>query len=169
MALSDPDQPAPPSGAVEYPSLEHSPPLPGGPAPVDYPTSAGLPPPIYPPSPPGYPPPPPGYPPPAPGYAAGPAPYPVYDPYRPMRPPGTNGLAVAALAVSAGSIVLCCGATSFIGIILGVIGMRQTRQTGQEGYGLALAGTIVGALATAGWVIYILFYVAFIASGWQWI
>jgi hypothetical protein len=161
VTSNDPDQPTPPAGAVEYPSLEQSPPPPGAHAPVDYPIGAGLPPPIYPP-------PPPGYPPPA-GYAAGPAPYPAYDPYRPMQPPGTNGLAVASLAVSVGSIVLCCGAPAFIGIILGVIGIRQTRQTGQQGYGLALAGIIVGALATAGWVIYILFYVALMASGWQWI
>lgn len=150
MTSTDPDQPPRPPDAY---------------APVDYPPDAGLPPPLYPPPAPGYQPPPPGY-------VAGPAPYPgydPYDPYRPMRPPGMNGMAIASLAVSVGSIVLCCGATAFIGIILGVIGMRQTRRTGQDGHGLALAGTIVGGLATAGWVIYLLFYVALMASGWQWI
>ena len=36
-----------------------------------------------------------------------------------------------------------------VGFILGVIAIRETKRTGQEGYGVALAGTILGGLALA--------------------
>ncbi|HEX2285704.1 MAG TPA: DUF4190 domain-containing protein, partial [Mycobacterium sp.] len=136
MTSNEPEQPF---RGVEYPSLEDSPKQANPNAPVDYPTDPGLPPPIYPTPPPAYPP---GYPP-APGYYPGVG-YDPYDPYRQMRPPGTNGMAIAALAVSVASVVLFCGITSFVGVILGVIAIRQTRTTGQEGFGFALAATVIG-------------------------
>jgi hypothetical protein len=159
----------------EFPPLENSP--------VDYPTGPGLPPPVYgtgypPPGagypPPGYPPsgypPPPGYP--APGYQpyAGGYPYGTdpYDPYRAMKPPGTNGKAIAALATSLAGL-LFCGLPSVVGLILGVVAMRETKRTGQEGYGLALAGTIIGALVTVGFVLYILFFIGLAASDWSYV
>ncbi|MGV0793378.1 DUF4190 domain-containing protein [Mycolicibacterium sp. XJ1819] len=121
--------------------------------PVDYPGDAGLPPPIYP-----------G---PAPGYPG--APYGgAYDPYWPVRPPGVNGKATASLVLSVIGVT-CCGLTSIVGLILGVVAMRETRRTGQDGYGLAVAGTVLGGLAVAGWLVYVLLYVAILASGWQWI
>jgi len=160
---SGPDQPYP----GEFPPLENSP--------VDYPNGPGLPPPVYgtgyPPPGPGYPPPPaPGYPPPGyPPYAGG---YPYgtdpYDPYRSMKPPGTNGKAVAALACSLGGL-LFCGLPSVVGLILGIVAMRETKRTGQEGYGLALAGTIIGGLVTVGFVLYILFFVGLMASNWSYV
>jgi hypothetical protein len=159
MTSSGPEQPSESFRGIEFPSLENSQPQPDPRAPVDYPAAAGLPPPVYPTPYPGTP----GYPP-TPGYHPGAA----YDPYRPMKPPGTNGKAIAALVVSVASIALCCGIPSFVGVILGVIAMRETRRSGQDGHGLALAGTIIGGLAVAGWVIYILLYVALVASGWQW-
>ena len=39
---------------------------------------------------------------------------------------------------------------SIVGLILGVIAMRETKRTGQEGYGLALAGAIIGGLVARG-------------------
>lgn len=160
---SGPDQPYP----GEFPPLENSP--------VDYPNGPGLPPPVYgtgyPPPGPGYPPPPaPGYPPPGyPPYAGG---YPYgtdpYDPYRSMKPPGTNGKAVAALACSLGGL-LFCGLPSVVGLILGIVALRETKRTGQEGYGLALAGTIIGGLVTVGFVLYILFFVGLMASNWSYV
>jgi hypothetical protein len=115
---------------------------------VDYPADAGLPPPVYPTP-----------------YAPGP--YPAYDypadPYYPHRPPGTNGKAVAAL-VSALAGLLCCGLSSVAGLILGIMGMRETRRTGQDGFGLALAGTIIGALVIVGWVLYWLVVVSLATS-----
>jgi hypothetical protein len=164
-----PDQPYP----GEFSPLENSP--------VDYPNGPGLPPPVYgtgypppgpgypspapgyPPS--GYPPTPPGYPPYASGYAYGTDPY---DPYRSMKPPGTNGKAIAALATSLAGL-LFCGLPSVVGLILGIVAMRETKRTGQEGYGLALAGTIIGALVTVGFVLYILFFIGLAASDWSYV
>ena len=123
-------------------------------APVDYPTDPGLPPPVYPGPYPAAPYQAPGYP----SYA-----YPGYDPYR-QKPLGTNGKAIAALVVALGGLVFC-GLPSVAGLVLGVIAMRETRRTGQDGWGLALAGTIIGGLATAGLVLYILLWVGIIASG----
>ncbi len=54
-----------------------------------------------------------------------------------------------------------------VGFILGVIAMRETKRTGQEGYGVALAGTIIGGLALGAGLILMLVYVALIASGWS--
>jgi hypothetical protein len=163
MTTSGPEQPF---RGWEYPSLENSAAQRPDPyAPVDYPTDAGLPPPVYPtpyPNAPGYPGTP-GYPP-APGYYPGVA----YDPYRPMKPAGTNGMALAALIVSVASLVLFCGVPSFIGVVLGIIAMQQTRRTGQDGFGLALAGTVLGAIPTVLWLLYVIVFVGILASGWQW-
>jgi hypothetical protein len=154
MATGDPEQPSQPFGATEYPSLENSGPQPDPNPPVDYPIDAGLPPPLYPPPYPG----PPGYP----GYYPG-----AYDPYQPTKPPGTNGKAIAALVTSLVGL-FCCGLPSIVGLILGIAGMRETKRTGQDGYAIALIGTIIGGLAVAGWVIYLLLSIGIYASGWQW-
>jgi uncharacterized protein DUF4190 len=158
MTSSGPEQPFEPFRGTEYPSLENSPPQPDPNAPVDYPPDAGLPPPVYPtqyPAAPGYPP--------APGYYPGAA----YDPYRPMKPPGTNGKAIAALVTSLVGL-MCCGLPSIAGLILGVIAMRETKRTGQDGYAIALVGAIIGGLVVVGWVLYLLLSIGIYASGWQW-
>lgn len=154
--------PEPPSGGVEFPPLENSTPPMDPYAPVDYPTnypgsgydsfpSASYPP-SYPPSYPGAP----GYPPPYPGYDP-------YDPYRYGKPPGTNGKAIAALITAIGGLLLC-GLPSIAGIVLGLIAMRETKRTGQDGYGLALAGLIVGCLVVALGIFYVLFIIVIAAS-----
>jgi hypothetical protein len=144
MTTSDPEQPA---DAAPQPDPN---------APVDYPTDGGLPPPVYPPPHPG-----------ATGYPGYPGHYPGYDPYRPIKPPGTNGKAIAAL-VTALAGLFCCGLPSIVGLILGVIGMRETKRTGQDGYAIALIGAIIGGLVVAGWVLYLLLSISIYASGWQW-
>ena len=85
-----------------------------------------------------------------------------------MKPPGTNGKAIAALVTSLAGL-LFCGLPSVVGLILGVVAMRETKRTGQEGYGLALAGTIIGALVTVGFVLYILFFIGLAASDWSYV
>ena len=146
-----PDQPF---RGAEFPPLEQSAPQPDPYAPVDYPTGyPPLPPPIYPQDA-GYPPA--GYP----GYQQ-------YDPYRPGKPLGTNGKAIAALVTALAGFVFC-GLPSIAGLILGIIAMRECRRTGQDGYGLALAGTIIGGLVAALFVLYFIFMIAIAASGWQW-
>jgi len=161
--MSNPEQPF---RGAEYPSLENAHPPVDPYAPVDYPTSyptgyPPLPPPVYP-APytggPGYPQPPyPSYPS-YPGYPGDP-----YDPYRPTKPPGINGKAVAALVTSLAGLIFC-GLPSIAGVILGIIAMRETRRTGQDGYGLALAGVIVGALIVALIVVYIVVVALLAAS-----
>lgn len=114
--------------------------------PVDYPPNPGLPPP---------------YPPPyAGGYAYGPDPY---DPYRPTKPYGTNGKAIAALVTSLAGLTFC-GVPSIIGLIIGIIAMRETRRTGQDGYRLALVAVIIGGLVAVGILLYLLLMVALFVS-----
>lgn len=123
-------------------------------APVDYPANfPPLPPPVYPtPYPPStaYP-----YPPP---FSGDP-----YNPYQPLKPPGTNGKAIAALACSLAGMLLC-GLPSIAGIILGIIAMRETKRTGQDGFGLAVAGVAVGAVILAMILLYIVFVVVVVGS-----
>lgn len=141
------------------PQPQHPPPDPH--APVDYPAGPDLPPAVqgsaYPP-PPWYGPPPQatGYP--YVGYHHG-----GYDPYRPATPPGTNGKATAALVTSLVGL-LCCGLPSIVGLILGIVAMRETRSTGQDGYGLALAGVVIGALVTIGYALYFLLVVVLVTG-----
>ncbi|HQE16151.1 MAG TPA: DUF4190 domain-containing protein, partial [Mycobacterium sp.] len=105
----------------------------------------------------GFPPPPPGFqppfnpgnagpfPPPAPGY---PPPSPRFgDPYldgygAPSPEAGTNPLAIFSLVASV--VGLLCGIGSAIGIVLGAVALNQIKRTRQGGYGLAVAGIVVG-------------------------
>ena len=135
---------------MTQPQPENPPPYPY--APVDYPAHfPPLPPPVYPPP---YPPPG-GYPYPGgyPGYTGDP-----YDPYRPMKPPGTNGKAIGALVSSLAGLVFC-GLPSIAGIILGIIAMRETKRTGQDGFGLAVAGVAIGSAILALVLLYVLIMV----------
>lgn len=150
-------QPGPPYGPQNWPP-------PADPfAPVDYPAN-------FPDPPAGYPPlPPPVYPPPAsshPGARPGPWPPsgspPIYpplppavfpDPYDPYNTygrgalPGTNGKAIASLVCGVASLMLCmCFVPSLAAIILGVIGLSETRRTGQAGRGLAIGGLVLGGV-----------------------
>jgi hypothetical protein len=138
------------AGEPAHPSRKDSAPQPDPSQAVDYPADAGLPPPVYSPPYPGYP-----------GYPGG------YGPYRPIKPPGTNGKAIAALVTSVVG-VFCCGLPSIVGLVLGIVGMRETKRTGQDGYPIALIGAIIGGLAVAGWVVYLLLSIGIYASGWQW-
>ena len=148
----------PPSQPGQHPPSETPPEFaqPSGPPP------AGYPPPAYPL--PGYPPP--SYPPP--GYQTAPG----YGPY-PQAPPesggseggygqppvegypvpdyaggygrqsGTNTLAIVSLIASCLGL-LCGGISAVVGIVLGAVALNQIKQTREEGYGLAVAGIVIG-------------------------
>jgi Domain of unknown function (DUF4190) len=132
----------------EYPPIEQTGPRPDPYAPVDYPTGyPQLPPPVYP----------------QPGFPA----YGPYDPYRQTAPPGTNGKAIAALVTALVGLVFC-GLPSIAAVFLGPMAMRECKRTGQDGYGIALAGTIIGGLIAALWVLYLVVIVGIAASGFQW-
>ena len=55
--------------------------------------------------------------------------------------------------------MLLCGFPSIVGLILGIIAMRETRKTGQDGYGLALAGTVIGGVVVAMWTVVLFLWV----------
>jgi hypothetical protein len=95
-----------------------------------------------------------------------PSPYsgaPQYGYGVPMAPP-TNGLAVAAMIVSIVSLVVCGGLTGPVGAIMGHVARRQVRDRGEQGDGFALAGIIIGWIATAIFAAIIIFYVLFFAA-----
>lgn len=141
--------PEPYSRGVEYPSLENSPPPPDAQWPGQW---AGTP--NHPPTQrPGYS----GYS----GYGA----YPPPGGYGP--PPGTNTNAIIAVIASAVGLVLC-GAPAIVGVVLGVIAMRDTRRTGQDGHGLALTAVILGALVLAFYAIYVVVVAGLVIMSPQW-
>ena len=75
-------------------------------------------------------------------YGAPPSPY---GSAQPMQQ--TNGLAIASLIVSIGSLVFCCGLPAIVGAILGHVARKQIREQGQAGEGIALGGIVVGWIA----------------------
>lgn len=158
-----PDQPG---GAWEPPAPEYPPPAypPPGP-PIEYQPGFAA---QYPPPPPGYGPPPaydqPGYG--APPYQPGPPqfggppggygpPPPYPGGYYPAPDylggygvpsgvkPGTNKLAIASLITSFTGVFCCC-VGSIVAIVLGAVAINQIRRTQQDGYGLAVAGIVIG-------------------------
>lgn len=63
------------------------------------------------------------------------------DGYGPSQP-GMNTMALISL-ISALVGVLCC-IGSIVGIVFGAIAINQIKQTREEGYGLAVAGIVIG-------------------------
>lgn len=98
-----------------------------------------------------------------------PAPYPVAGGYLPPPQPNrTNGLAIGSLVCSIAGLVTCA-LSSIAGVILGVIALKQIKQTGEEGRGMAIAGVVVGAIVTAlivvGLIVYAVFFMWLINEG----
>lgn len=120
--------------------------------------SAPAPPPYQPPDPSGAPgavpaygtPPAPGYGPPvyygAPGYVA-----PGYAPRR------TNPLAIASLVCSLAAFAT--GISAIVGIILGHVALKQIRQSGEDGEGMAKAGLIIGYVLVVLGLLFVIAYV----------
>jgi hypothetical protein len=80
--------------------------------------------------------------------------------------PRTNGMAIASMVVSIVGIVGLCGygvggLIGIVGAILGHVSRRQIRERGESGDGMALAGIIMGWIATALGVIIIAAIVIF--------
>ncbi|MEO3975971.1 DUF4190 domain-containing protein [Streptomyces sp. CAU 1734] len=75
--------------------------------------------------------------------------HPAYQAYQqfpgyPVPPPKVpvNGLSIASLVTG----IVCCGPP--IGLILGVVALRQIKRKGQRGRGMAIAGIAVSAVST---------------------
>ena len=129
-AWRPPWEPPPAPHAADYPP-DYPPPYPPGYPPQFGPPSGGYgPPPQFgPPQPPG------GYYPP-PDYLGG------WGPGQPAARPGTNGLAIASLVTSFTGFLCCIG--SIVAIVLGTVALDQIKRTRQEGFGLAVAGIVLG-------------------------
>ncbi len=66
-------------------------------------------------------------------------------------------MAIGSLVASV--VGLLCGIGSIIGIVLGVLALNQIKKTQQGGYGLAIAGIVVGVaslIISMIWTIYAL-------------
>jgi Domain of unknown function (DUF4190) len=92
-------------------------------------------------------------------FANYPAPYPAQPPapqyagYPQPRP--TNGMAIASLVASL--------LVAPLGIVFGHISLSQIKRSGEDGKGLAIAGLVIGYLATVGAVIAVIFVVGVMA------
>ncbi len=62
--------------------------------------------------------------------------------------PRTNALAIASLVASIAGL-LTCGIGDILGLIFGVVALRQVKRTGEGGRGLAIAGIVISALIFA--------------------
>lgn len=102
---------------------------------------------------------------------AGAQPYgaPAYTPY--PAPPKTNTLAIVSLIASLAGIFIVPLIGSIAGVITGHISLGQIKRNGENGRGLALAGTIVGWVGTAFAVLGIIFFIWLFATigtaGWE--
>lgn len=65
-------------------------------------------------------------------------------------PPRTDGLAVTALVLGIAGVLLFPLVVSQVALALGIVGARRVRRTGDQGFGLAVAGIVLGALGTVG-------------------
>jgi hypothetical protein len=70
---------------------------------------------------------------------------------------GSNGLAIASLATGIGGF--CIGLASPVAVGLGIAALTQIKKRGGDGKGMAIAGLVLGALGTIGWILYIVFLV----------
>ena len=79
---------------------------------------------------------------------------------QPIQNNQTDGFAVAGFILSLVSI-LCCGGTSFLGLIFSIIGLVNCNNTGKGGKGLAIAGIVLSAIIL---ILIVLFYALGIIS-----
>jgi hypothetical protein len=88
-------------------------------------------------------------------------PYPGYG-YAPPLVPPTNNLAIASLVLAL--VGLGCQLTAPIGAIMGHVALKQIRERGESGEGMAKAGIIVGWILTGLMLVVIAIYVAIFAA-----
>ncbi|GGQ89215.1 membrane protein [Streptomyces pilosus] len=75
------------------------------------------------------------------------APYGLYGPYGPRPPVAVNGVAIAALVLG----LLCF--VPAVGLVLGLIALRQIKRRGERGRGMAVAGAVLSSAGLALWTL----------------
>ncbi|MBO0832484.1 MAG: DUF4190 domain-containing protein [Actinobacteria bacterium] len=68
-------------------------------------------------------------------------------------PPGTSGMAIASFVL--GLVGFIFGVPAIVGIVLGIVALRELRRRFQSGKGLAIAGIVIGSAWLALWVVII--------------
>lgn len=86
-------------------------------------------------------------------------PSPPYPP-RPSMSVGTNGMSIASLVLG---LLWIYGLGSILAVVFGIVGLRQIKERGQSGGGMAIAGIILGGVF--GILTLIIFVIAAAASG----
>jgi uncharacterized membrane protein len=66
-------------------------------------------------------------------------------------------MAIASLISSFTGLLCCIG--SIVAIVLGTIALDQVKRTREDGYGLAVAGIVIGILGLLAWLIVAIFSV----------
>ncbi|WP_322409222.1 DUF4190 domain-containing protein [Microbacterium invictum] len=92
----------------------------------------------------------------------GAAPYGGTAPYGAYAGPKTNVLAIVSLISSIVAFVVLPFIGSLVGVITGHMALSQIKRTGEQGRGLALAGTIVGYVGLGFILLFILFFLSFL-------
>lgn len=91
---------------------------------------------------------------------------PAYGAYGQAAPAKTNTLAVVSLISSIAAFVVLPFVASIVAVITGHMALGQIKKTGEQGHGMALAGTIIGwvgiALAVLGLIVLIAFIPLFL-------
>jgi hypothetical protein len=63
-------------------------------------------------------------------------------------PPRTDPLAVVALVLGITGLILFPLVLSQVALILGIVAARRVRRTGDQGFGLAVTGIVLGSIGT---------------------
>jgi len=75
--------------------------------------------------------------------------------------PPYSALAVISLVTS---LLWICGVGSIVGLVTGILGIKECDRTGKRGKGVAIAGTIIGAIGTAFLAIWIVLMIGLASS-----
>ncbi|KUO21796.1 DUF4190 domain-containing protein [Streptomyces dysideae] len=94
------------------------------------------------------------------GHPAAPGPYPYhpYGPYGAPEPP-VNGVSIAALVLG----LLCF--LPGVGLVLGLIGLRQIKRKGERGKGMAVAGSVLSTVWVGLWALSL--STGFVSDAWD--
>lgn len=101
-------------------------------------------------------------------YFSAPPPYQGNNPYVSSYNngyPRTNTLAIVSLLCGLG-VLISAGSLALPGIICGHLALKQIKQRGEEGRGMAIAGLVISYASVGVWIaILLLFLMIFIVSG----